>query len=474
MANKTSTRRRSNAHGDDDNSDSGEGTDYDAAPAATAKKGANGKAKKKSSGGASQKKRKAAARDSSDDEMDVDLSDEDDESGGAKQGKKGELTDDEKKHYIQLFVRYVLFHESHERRPLKREDVVKNVLTDGRGRHFNTLFVRVQKVLKEVMGMELVALRAKEGGKTQTKQWVLCSLLPPPLIRHSTTHPLPSLASTSSHPSTSASAGGKKRTIESSLAAFEADEELLPGDAEAVDEGVEASVMRDVKREEGAAYGVLGVILALILVNGKVLADDQLISYLRRLSLYPSSPIPFSIAHPSPSITSTSSSSSASNHTTLSGFLNLLVKQSYLERGKTGNAAGGAGGTQGGATQGRGGGGGRTQGPSRTQRRDADGGGGGGGVTENGDPSVEWRWGARSEVEFGELGVAKFVERIFHASSASSGQRGEGDEGGEGGEGGGGGGKRGKTGERFLTEVARAAGVKELRGADEAARAADE
>jgi len=36
-----------------------------------------------------------------------------------------------------------------------------------------------------------------------------------------------------------------------------------------------AGVMRDAKREEGAAYGVLGTILALILVNGKVLGDGE-------------------------------------------------------------------------------------------------------------------------------------------------------------------------------------------------------
>lgn len=39
-------------------------------------------------------------------------------------------------------------------------------------------------------------------------------------------------------------------------------------------------VMRDVKREEGAAYGVLGVVLALILVNGKVLADGACLLFL--------------------------------------------------------------------------------------------------------------------------------------------------------------------------------------------------
>jgi len=41
------------------------------------------------------------------------------------------------------------------------------------------------------------------------------------------------------------------------------------------EEEEEGGVMRDAKREEGAAYGVLGTILALILVNGRVLGDGE-------------------------------------------------------------------------------------------------------------------------------------------------------------------------------------------------------
>ena len=32
---------------------------------------------------------------------------------------------------------------------------------------------------------------------------------------------------------------------------------------------------RDMKREGGAAYGILGIILGIILVNGKILTDGQ-------------------------------------------------------------------------------------------------------------------------------------------------------------------------------------------------------
>lgn len=63
------------------------------------------------------------------------------------------------------------------------------------------------------------------------------------------------------------------------LANWEEDGEDVPG-ADDVDDGdAQGGLMRDYKREEGGAYGVLGVILALILVNGKVLGDGACRSY---------------------------------------------------------------------------------------------------------------------------------------------------------------------------------------------------
>ncbi|GAA5875109.1 hypothetical protein JCM1840_007256 [Sporobolomyces johnsonii] len=393
-------KRASRAASDDD--DDGSATDYDSPGPSTARR-------KSTQGKATSKKQKSKrTRDSSD------SSEGDSDDGGpAGKAKKGELSEAEKKHYIQMMVRYILFNESH-RRVLKREDIVKNVLTDGRGRHFNLLLPKAQKVLKDVMGMELVLLRPKEGaaGKNPTKAWILRSTLPTPLLRYSATHS----SSNFSTPLTAGSEDASRKSLRHELAAWEADEEALVSPAE------EGGVLRDAKREEGGAYGVLGVILALILVNGKVLGDDQLISFLRRLQLYPSSIIPLTLASPHP------------QHLTLSAYLALLTKQQYLERGKSGQAA-----QTGQAARGR------TQGPSRTQRTTAD------GVQESGDPSVEWRWGSRAEAEIGEEGVGKFVKVIFEAGA----------------QGHQGGGKRGKTGEKFLNEVARAAGVKELQKADE-------
>ncbi|GAA5942687.1 hypothetical protein JCM3775_003678, partial [Rhodotorula graminis] len=325
---------------DDDANDS-DHTDYDSGRAA---KRSQPSKKRKSTASANSKAKRAVRPRDSDDDLDDDDDASDSDNGGHKPAK-GELSDDEKKHYIQAFVRYVLFNESH-RRVLKRDDIVKNVLTDGRSRHFNALLPKVQKVLKDVLGMELHELRPREtaSGKSQGRAWIVRSTIPQPLLRHAATHRYPELAASTSD---DASTSGKK-SLRAELAAWQADSEPVPGDDDA--EGLEAAVMRDVKREEGALYGVLGVVLALILVNGKVLGDDQLISYLRRLSLTPSTVLPLSLASPHPS------------SITLSVFLNTLVKEQYLERAKTA-ATGGTQATQQGGATGRGG-----AGPSRTQR----------------------------------------------------------------------------------------------------------
>ncbi|GAA5823493.1 hypothetical protein JCM3770_004477 [Rhodotorula araucariae] len=387
-------------------------TDYDDRRAS---KGSASRRKSTQTGKAQSKGKKRARRDpSSSPAADSDAASDHSDAGARR--KKGDLSDDEKKHYIQAFVRFVLFNEAH-RRILKRDDIVKNVLTDGRGRHFNALFPAVQKVLKNVLGMELHELRARDTatGKSQGKAWIVRSTLPQPLLRHAATHRYPSLAATPGDTS-----GGKK-SLRAELAAWEADGDALPDE----DGGVDAAVMRDVKGEEGATYGVLGVILALILVNGKVLGDDQLISYLRRLSLTPSTALPLSLQSPHPTSLD------------LSAFLNALVRGQYLERAKVG--VGGSAGTQ--ATQG--GSGSRTTQTARTQRTNA-----AGEKADAGDPSIEWRWGPRADAELGERGVARFIERVFLSQSDADGR------------------KRARHGDRFVREVARAAGVKELAGTD--------
>ena len=155
-----------------------------------------------------------------------------------------------------------------------------------------------------------------------------------------------------------------------------------------------------------ATLGILYVILALILVSGKVITDStslpisslylpftrfkaDLRMLLRRLRLRP----PTQIALPA-----------HTPHRTLTfdAYLSQLQRQGYLDRTRDG-ATGAA------QKRRRGGGAGATQQP----------GGGGGGGEEN-DVGWEWRWGPRAAAEIGEAAVARFVAE-FMAERASGG-----------------------------------------------------
>lgn len=104
---------------------------------------------------------------------------------------------------------------------------------------------------------------------------------------------------------------------------------------------------------------------------------------------------------------------------TLAKYIDELVKQGYLERGPSASAAQKAGAA--------------ARGPTATQRTQR---GSGENRVEGGDPNIEYRWGARAELEIGELGVARFVATIW----------GKPDD------------------EQVLAEIKRAAGTNELKG----------
>ncbi|GAA5935553.1 MAGE domain-containing protein [Sporobolomyces koalae] len=434
MARPSVRQKQQHAESDDDHSDaqSSPQASRRTSKAASKKKNKTTKRKKRTHGDDDDDD-----QEQEDDEQEDDEDDDDDDD----RARKGGLSDTEKKEHIQAITRYILFNETH-RRIIKREDIVKNVLTGGRSRHFAVLMPKVQKLLRDVMGMELVMLRPRETatGKNSPKAWILRSTIPQPLLRHAAT--VTSANYQAKLPFDFEPRSGKnKPTMRQELGQWMLDEDHLDlelnqeeGDDNAREDmgDVMGGVMRDAKREEGAAYGVLGTILALILVNGKALGDDQLISYLRRLNLTPMTPIPLTLAAPHP------------ESLTLAAYLTLLTKQQYLERAKVAGAQPGATAGGGGATQTQAG---RTQGPSRTQRATAE-----GTVQETGDPTIEWKWGARAEAELGEEGVARFVQYIFEAGANKNVA--------------GGGGKRGRTGENFLAEVARSAGVKELQQAE--------
>lgn len=107
----------------------------------------------------------------------------------------------------------------------------------------------------------------------QPKAYVVRSIVPLPLLRHVQTHRYSNLSFslTEESPNQDEAGHSKKKSLRRVLSEWNAD-----GDGDDDDEGTTAgAVLRDIKREEGALYGILGVVLALILVNGKVLGDGE-------------------------------------------------------------------------------------------------------------------------------------------------------------------------------------------------------
>ncbi len=142
------------------------------------------------------------------------------------------------------------------------------------------------------------------------------------------------------------------------------------------------------------SIGILYVILALILVEGRVISDSQsllsssplyltllepagdLRAILKRLQLPPSAPIPLS--------------SQASNQSvTIDAYLAQLMRQGYIEKLHAGSS-------------GKGGGAKRARATQATQAAD-----------DAHLQAFEWRWGPRALGEIGEPGIARFVSEFM-------------------------------------------------------------
>ncbi|KAF8272190.1 MAGE family-domain-containing protein [Lactarius quietus] len=290
-------------------------------------------------------------------------------------------------------VRLALFHEQ-RRMPLRRDEISKKVMGSQRGT-FKAVIYEAQNILRDTFGMELAELPTRAAAhdpsgagqdKTQDKQngehagerqkvtglkkkavsqgsktYILRSILDPALI---------------------------ERAAVTNKRIFEVEAADAPDDVDDAEPGARTygSLIAWNGADQLAALGVLHVILALVLVSGKVISDMDLRMLLRRLRLRP----PTQIALPA-----------HTPHRTLAfdAYLTQLQRQGYLDRARFG--AGGA------AQKRRRGGAGATQQP------------GGGGGEEN-DVAWEWRWGPRAAVEIGEVAVARFVAE-FMAERASGG-----------------------------------------------------
>jgi len=120
-----------------------------------------------------------------------------------------------------------------------------------------------------------------------------------------------------------------------------------------------------------AALGLLHVILALILVNGRAISELDIKANLKRLRIPPGGTI-------------TSNAQSTHRSMPVDTFLQQLVRQGYLDRVRLGDPKSATG-----KRRGR---------ISLTQ-----------GNAEDNPQAYEWRWGTRAHSEVGEQAVARFV-----------------------------------------------------------------
>ncbi|KAJ6629869.1 MAGE family-domain-containing protein [Mycena sp. CBHHK59/15] len=272
-------------------------------------------------------------------------------------------------------VRLAMFTE-HKRLPLRRDDISKKVLGSNT-RAFARVFARAQEILRHTLGMELVELRSRAeldkdtAGPGAGKEDDLAEARKATGVKKK-----------------AAAAGSKTYILRSTLddaliaAAAATDEQILEdeaGDApsdddddgDAGDAGGSGSLIAWGAADQLAPLGVLYVILALILVSGRVIGDQDLRTTLKRLRLPATGSVPLS-AH--------------ATHRTLGtdALLALLQRQGFLDRQLVGGDVK----------------------PKRGNKRMR-------GGDEEGGATAEWRWGARAQSEVGEKAIAAFVAEFM-------------------------------------------------------------
>ncbi|KAF7792012.1 hypothetical protein EIP86_003039 [Pleurotus ostreatoroseus] len=267
-------------------------------------------------------------------------------------------------------VRLALFHEQ-KRTPLKRDEISKKVL-GTKSRQFNEVFSIAQETLRKTFGMEMSELQQpqeehesaqkeavkmgikKKAAPTGTKTYILRSVLDPALIE---------LAA---------------QQDEDILVLEQDDDENAPNDDEETSPSTGAIFAWQYSDQLGS-IGLLYVILALVLVNGKAILDNELRTLLKRLRLPAAGVIPLT-------------NQSTQQNFNLDAFLTQCIRQGYLDRrqvGETKNAAKKRGRVQVGASRG-----------------------------ENDDIVWEWRWGPRAGSEVGETDIANFVVEFMTKTAA--------------------------------------------------------
>ncbi|KAI0767717.1 MAGE family-domain-containing protein [Fomes fomentarius] len=270
-------------------------------------------------------------------------------------------------------VRLAMFHEQ-RRTPLRRDEITKKVLGSS-SRTFNSVLPLANEILGTTFGMELVELQSmpsdkdisekdadllkntgvkKKAASTGTKQYILRSTLDPTLIQLACT-PDPEIRELEQ----------KEHTDEN---------EEFAEDDNPIGTRSTGSIFAWGTADQLPSIGILYVILALILVEGRVMSDGDLRAILKRLQLPANAPVPLS--------------SQATNQSlSIDAYLAQLVRLGYLEKLKVGTNSGKA----------------STKRARATQAAAAD----------DSLQAFEWRWGPRALGEIGERGIAQFVAEFM-------------------------------------------------------------
>lgn len=285
-------------------------------------------------------------------------------------------------------VRLALFCE-HKRTPLRRDDITKKVLGANASRAFNSVFLAAQEKLRKVFGMELVEIPSRAGldqdnntnGNEEdlaearratgvkkksvalgSKTYMLRSCLHPLIIERA--------------------ALTDEQILEQELADTPFDDSDDEDDNGADDDERRprpyGSLISWSTTDQLGPLGILYVILALILVSGRVMTDVDLRTQLKRLRLASTagrSPVHFT-------------TSSTHRSMSLDAYLTHLQQKGFLDRQQVGDNAA------------------KKKGAGKriraTQAEDAEEG-----------RTWEWRWGPRAACEVGEEGIAKFVAEFM-------------------------------------------------------------
>ncbi|KAK8844165.1 hypothetical protein IAR55_006959 [Kwoniella newhampshirensis] len=310
----------------------------------------------------------------------------------ATQSAKGGLNDTEVKAKAGQLVRYALFHE-YRRAPLRRTEIVKNVIPKN-PRAYNVVFARAQTILRTTLGCELYELRPRnkgeavrqaEGGATQTQTQTQTQaqtqrkkgkgrarqldVIQEDEEEEEEDEDVDEIVPATQTQRATKGAGSKtyilRSTLPSQLLAAMSNPAPFPMGVQEDDDPEDSGALINWEKGDGTSSGHVGllgvrtVILSIVMCLGRVVTDDHLHALLRRLNLQRETIIPY--------VTTDSNEP----RLTLDKYLEVLAKQSYLEKiklpGPVGNADAGV---------------------------------------------IEWRWGNR-EAEFPEKAAAEFIEEIM-------------------------------------------------------------